>query len=164
MYPIDGPSLNLEIADLRHIRVGALRGARQPNGVAVRGTGRKLDGRGFNSRYDQIEDSLRKNQTLDEIWTVFCGPFWSKTCFAALVLKYSSFVWLDSSASTHLTTDRQMASLVDFNHDEQPSRELSKSSRLSVRLFLRLFSATVFLSLRPNPTPPHPHSHRLQAG
>ena len=56
--PIDGPSLNLEIADLRHLWVGALRVARQPNGVAVNGTGRKLDGRGFNSRYDQNEDSL----------------------------------------------------------------------------------------------------------
>ena len=113
--PIDGPPLNLEIADLRHCWVGDLREARQPNGVAANGTGRKLDGRGFNSRYDQIEDSLRKNQTLDEIWTVFCGPFWSKTCFAALVLKYSSFVWRDSSGSTHLTTGRQMAGLVEFN-------------------------------------------------
>ena len=51
-------SLNLEIADLSHCWVGALREARQPNGVAVNGTGRKLDGRGFNSRYDQNEDSL----------------------------------------------------------------------------------------------------------
>ena len=49
-------SPNLEIADLRHCRVGALREARQPHGVAVNGTGRKLDGRGFNSRYDQNED------------------------------------------------------------------------------------------------------------
>ena len=44
MYPIDGPSLNLKIADLRHLWVGALRFARQLNGVAVNGTGRKLDG------------------------------------------------------------------------------------------------------------------------
>ena len=48
-------SLNLEIADLRHFWVGALREARHPNGVAVDGTGRKLDGRGFDSRYDQIK-------------------------------------------------------------------------------------------------------------
>ena len=54
--PIDGPPLNLEIADLRHCWVAALREARQPNGVAVNGTGRKPDGRGFDSRYDQIED------------------------------------------------------------------------------------------------------------
>ena len=40
--------------------VGALRVARQPNGVAVYGTGRKLDGRGFNSRCDHIEDPLEK--------------------------------------------------------------------------------------------------------
>ena len=56
--PIGGPSLNLEIADLRHSWVGDSREVRQPNGVAANGFGRKLDGRGFNSRYDQNEDSL----------------------------------------------------------------------------------------------------------
>ena len=64
---IGDPPLNLEIADLRDFR--ALRGgvmgrssrsARQPYGVAFHGTGRKLYGRGFKSRYDEIEDPLRK--------------------------------------------------------------------------------------------------------
>ena len=54
-------SLNLEIADLRRCWVGALLEARQPNGVAVNGTGRKLDDRGCNSRYNQNGDSLCKN-------------------------------------------------------------------------------------------------------
>ena len=99
-------------------------------------------------------------------YSPFGVSFWSDiaTCFAALVPKYSHFVWRDSSGSTYLTIGRQMAGLVEFNHDEQPPGELSKSSRFSVRLFRRLFSVAVFLSLRPNSTPPHPNSSRLQAG
>ena len=90
--PIDGPPLNLEIADLSHCRVGALREARQPNGVAVNGTGRKLDGRGFNSRYDQNEDSLWKNG-----FTIDSSPFNSAHLFRLLkndcfVLKNNRFV------------------------------------------------------------------------
>ena len=56
--PIGGPFLNLEIADLRHPWVRASRVARQPNGVAAKRTGRELHGRGFNSSYDHIKDTL----------------------------------------------------------------------------------------------------------
>ena len=56
--PIGGPFLNLEIADLRHPWVRASQVARQPNGVAARRTGRELHGRGFNSSYDHIKDTL----------------------------------------------------------------------------------------------------------
>ena len=78
MHPIDGPSLNLEIADLRHLRVGALHVVRQPNGVPVGGTGGKVDGRGFNSRCNHIGESLRKIKRLTKYGHFFAGHFGAK--------------------------------------------------------------------------------------
>ena len=58
--------------------------------------------------------------------------------------------------STQLTTGRQMAGLVDTNHNEQHPGELSKSSRTPARLF----SSTLFCHRfsctppKPNPAPP----------
>ena len=80
--PIDSPPLNLEIANLRHTRVGATSMSRCLNGIAVSGTGRKRGDRGFVSRYDQIEDPLREIRTLDEVrqdyGLIFAGPLGAK--------------------------------------------------------------------------------------
>ena len=70
-----------------------------------------------------------------------------------LVQIYPSFVSRDSSGSTHLTTGRQMAGLVKFNHDEQLPRELLKSSRTSVRLFSSTLFCHSFSSTPPKPNP-----------
>ena len=42
--------------------------AHQPNGVAVNGLGRKLNGHGFKTRYDQIEDPVRNRKMLDGVY------------------------------------------------------------------------------------------------
>ena len=69
--PNGGRFLNLEIPDLRHPWVRGFRADRQPNGVAVKRTGRGLDGRGFNSSYDHIKDPSRKNKTRDNAYQIY---------------------------------------------------------------------------------------------
>ena len=84
----DCPLLNPEIADLRDhwvLRAGALGGssplADQLNGVAVNEAGSVVNGRGFESRYDQMEDSLCTrvmDEAYQEYGLFFAGHFGAK--------------------------------------------------------------------------------------
>ena len=42
-----------------------------PNPAAARGTGRRPNGRGYQRRYGQIEDALRKKKTVGEVYQGF---------------------------------------------------------------------------------------------
>ena len=121
---------------------------------------------GSNPATTKLRIHCERNKTLGDVYQsyglFFRGPFRSEICFAAptgsLVLKHPSFVSRVSSGSMHFTTGRQMVGLVEFNHDEQPLRELSKSSRISARLFFDSFLPQFFFHCaqtqrRPTPTP-----------
>ena len=84
----DCPLLNPEIADLRDdwvLRAGAVGAspplANQLNSVAANEAGHIVNGRGFDSRSDQIEDSSRTRVT-DEVYQgyglFFAGHFGAK--------------------------------------------------------------------------------------
>ena len=47
---------------------GPPRRAHQPYGVAVNGTGHPLNGHGFKTRYDQIEDPACNRKMLDGVY------------------------------------------------------------------------------------------------